>query len=152
MKTSPNNTDSCLSSEAKDGLGGLLIGERLAMPSYGSLHSEDDSISSSSNSGGGVGRRHRINATSIFKQKEQQQEGQQKQPLGVPTNLAPIELKPDRKFFSFQGTSQYKNVVEDTTAPQSSSRLDTISGSPYRGPLLSPALDSIFAKLRKALT
>ena len=142
MKTSPNNTDSCLSSEAKDGLGGLLIGERLAMPSYGSLHSEDDSISSSSNSGGGVGRRHRINATSIFKQKEQQQRGQQKQPLGVPTNLAPIELKPDRKFFSFQGTSQYKNVVEDSTAPQSSSRLDTISGSPYRGPLLSPALDS----------
>jgi len=119
-------------SEAKDGLGGL-IGERLAMPSCGSLYSEEDaaSLSSTDDSSGPVrgvmrlsssGSRHSSSTKnsmsegppSIFKKKKD--DGQQQ--------LAPIELKPDRKFFSFQGASQYKQAVED--ADTSSTRLETI--------------------------
>ena len=119
------STPLSLGSESKDGLGGL-IGERLAMPSYGSLNSEDESMSSN----GSVGRVIQTTSSAIFKQKE---------PKLVPASLAPIELKPDRKFFSFQGSSQYKHAMNDEADPSSSSKLETIQ-SPSRGrPPMTPS-------------
>jgi len=51
--------------------------------------------------------------------------------------LAPIELKPDRKFFSFQGTSQYMSQVGgsggvDTTRGRPTPSLATIHSPPHR--------------------
>ena len=104
---------SAAGSEENDGLGALL-GECLAMPNY-ELDESSSLDTSHGSSGRGVGDAS-AGAESIFKDK--------KEKLG----LAPIELKPDKKFFSFQGSSQYKRAV-DAVGP--SQRLETIP-SPSR--------------------
>jgi len=124
--------------------GGNLLGERLSMPSYDDESSSVDT--STSDSGARVAKT--INntvalggATSIFKQSGTtsifKQGGatssifKQNEHL----SLAPIELKPDRKYFSFQGASQYKQRVTEAVAPP---RLATIP-SPSRRPPAPPS-------------
>eukprot|EP00571_Detonula_confervacea_P009535 CAMPEP_0172315636 /NCGR_PEP_ID=MMETSP1058-20130122/25820_1 /TAXON_ID=83371 /ORGANISM="Detonula confervacea, Strain CCMP 353" /LENGTH=816 /DNA_ID=CAMNT_0013029755 /DNA_START=225 /DNA_END=2675 /DNA_ORIENTATION=- len=112
-------------------------GERLAMPNYNglSMYSEDESsledtsnhdyISSNSGNNNNRGMFREIIGNSN----------------GNP--LAPIELKPDRKYFSFQGASQYQRAVggganNEAGVDSRQSRLETIP-SPSRRPPASPA-------------
>lgn len=107
------------------------------MPSYNglSMHSEDESSLEdtsnhdyiSSNSGNNNNR-------GMFRETIGNSNG---------NPLAPIELKPDRKYFSFQGASQYQRAVggganNEAGVDSRQSRLETIP-SPSRRPPASPA-------------
>ncbi|KAL7466355.1 hypothetical protein ACHAXS_006648, partial [Conticribra weissflogii] len=67
-----------------------------------------------SRSGSGSGGSHGILPPSLLRRRSSRNpivmEGTLQQDL-PPASLAPIELKPDRKFFSFSGTSQYKRAI-----------------------------------------
>ena len=124
----PSRASSLLSSEEScDGLAHLL-GERLSMPSY----SDDGSSVDTSERNARV-RSERGTAVlgadrSIF------QRG------GGPSLAAPIELGPERRFFSFQGAGQYKQRVVANCMETPSKILETIP-SPSRRPPASPKKD-----------
>ena len=88
-------------SEESDGLAGLLMGEGLAMPSY----ELEDSSSLDTSGSSGRGKPSGTASASIFQAKE------------TAPGWAPIELQPDRKFFSFQGSREYRQSVAEEGGP-----------------------------------
>mmetsp|Transcript_40774 Transcript_40774/g.69640 ORF Transcript_40774/g.69640 Transcript_40774/m.69640 type:complete len:845 (-) Transcript_40774:170-2704(-) len=116
---------------------GNLLGEKLSMPSY-----SDESSSVDTSNGGGERSTENTrlgpgNSASIFHPREN----------NLLNLSAPIELRPDRKFFSFQGSNQYKHRIENAPGPP---RLATIIASPTRRPPSSPSKRS--ATTAEALT
>lgn len=92
LRLSPsNNTE-----RNGDGVG-LMMGERLAMPSYGSMCSDDESSLDTSNHAMFNERETMgtTNVSSMFRET-----------AGSNNLAAPIELQPNRKYFSFQGVNQ----------------------------------------------
>jgi len=126
--TDNNNNNHASGGEGREGHDSLanLLGERLAMPSY------DDEDRSSSVEGGGngpagaVGAARTATMTTTRKDTPSIFEGGERfgrdddDDDNNNNNMAPVELQPDRKFFSFQGVSQYRrHVVVDGSAPSS---------------------------------
>lgn len=125
--------------ESTDGLG-VLIGEGLSMPS--GLYSDESSLENITE-----GRRQRRGGGDMFRKgsgsgANQQQRKEEKQ------ILAPIELTPNRKFFSFQGSYQYKQSIavpssqeggEGTDPSPFACNVEPIqASSPSRRPPMSP--------------
>mmetsp|Transcript_11648 Transcript_11648/g.23797 ORF Transcript_11648/g.23797 Transcript_11648/m.23797 type:complete len:1089 (+) Transcript_11648:227-3493(+) len=109
--------------ETEDGAAagpGTLPGEGFSVPVGGLYSDEYESSVENNNSAvlirqdgtGGIG--NGILPPSVVRRRGSRNpivmEGTLQQDL-PPSSLAPIELKPDRKFFSFSGTSQYKRAI-----------------------------------------
>lgn len=141
LRLSPsNNTE-----RNGDGVG-LMMGERLAMPSYGSMCSDDESSLDTSNHAMFNERETMgtTNVSSMFRET-----------AGSNNLAAPIELQPNRKYFSFQGVNQYKREVcddeDDDDRVESQVRLETIQ-SPSRRPPASPVKEGHRPALQSLLT
>ncbi|KAL7544672.1 hypothetical protein ACHAWF_008039 [Thalassiosira exigua] len=94
--------DDCL--ERLHSAGSGLLGERLSMPSCGSLGSDDDDDESYDESSDKPSIFKNADSASIFKTSQGTSSERGKK-------LAPIELRPDRKFLSFQGQGGYRSAV-----------------------------------------